>query len=105
MSEERTEAATPRKLQHLRDEGKVTKSAEVASAAGILGSIITLYAFGGASWSQMRSFLAEQLIAFGRPDLTDADLMNLALSFGIAFLTIMAPLLIAMPLIGVISNV
>jgi flagellar biosynthetic protein FlhB len=105
MSEERTEAATPRKLQHLRDEGKVTKSAEVASAAGILGSIITLYAFGGTSWTQMRTFLADQLVAFSRPDLTDADLMSLALTFGIAFLTIMAPLLIAMPLIGVISNV
>jgi flagellar biosynthesis protein FlhB len=103
--EERTEAATPRKLQHLRDEGKVTKSAEVASAAGILGSVLTLYAFGGMSWDQMQTFLADRLVDFSRPDLTDTDLLNLAMTFGVAFLTILAPLLIAMPLIGVVSNV
>ena len=103
--EERTEAATPRKLQHLRDEGKVTKSAEVASAAGILGSVLTLYAFGGMSWGQMRVLLSDRLVDFSRPDLTDTDLLNLAMTFGIAFFTILAPLLIAMPLIGVVSNV
>ena len=103
--EERTEAATPRKLQHLRDEGKVTKSAEVASAAGILGTVLTLYAFGGMSWSQMRMMLSDRLVDFSRPDLTDTDLMNLALTLGLAFMTILAPLLVAAPLIGVIANV
>ena len=105
MSEERTEAATPRKLQHLRDEGKVTKSAEVASAAGILASIITLYAFGGASWNGMRTLLTEGLVDFSRPDMTDTALMQIALTSGIAFFTILAPLLIAMPLVGAIANV
>lgn len=103
--EERTEAATPRKLQHLRDEGKVTKSAEVASAAGILGSILALYSFGGMAWSQMQKMLADRLADFSRPDLTDTDLMNLAITCGLAFMAILAPLLIAMPLIGVIANV
>ena len=53
----------------------------------------------------MRVFLADRLVDFSRPDLTDTDLMNLAMTFGIAFLTILAPLLVAMPLIGIVSNV
>ena len=103
--EEKTEAATPRKLQNLRDEGKVTKSVEVASAAGILGGVLTLYSFGGLSWSQLQVMLTDNLVQFSRPDLTDTDLMNLALTLGLAFFTIMAPLLVAMPLLGVIANV
>jgi flagellar biosynthetic protein FlhB len=105
MAEEKTEAATPHKLQHLCDEGRVSKSAEVASAAGILGSVITLYAFGGASWDQLRVLLSQRLIDFSRPDLTDTALLDLAMSAGIAFFTILAPLLIVVPVVGVISNV
>jgi flagellar basal-body rod protein FlgG len=105
MSEEKTEAATPRKLQHLRDEGRVSKSTEVASAAGILGSVITLYALGGASWTQMRVLLSERLVDFSRPDLTDTAVLDLAMNAGIAFFAILAPLLIAMPLVGIIANV
>ena len=103
--EERTEAATPRKLQHLRDEGKVTKSVEVASAAGILGCVLTLYAFGGMSWTQMQVMLTDGLVNLSRPDLTDTDLMNLSMTLGLAFITILAPLLVAAALIGVIANV
>jgi flagellar biosynthesis protein FlhB len=105
MSEEKTEAATPRKLQHLRDEGRVSKSAEVASAAGILGSVITLYASGGMSWGHLQVMLSDRLVDFSRPDLTDTALIELALNVGMAFFTILAPLLIAMPVVGVLANV
>jgi flagellar biosynthesis protein FlhB len=103
--EERTEAATPRKLQTLRNDGKVTKSPEVASAAGILASIVVLYSFGGLGWAQLRSLVADRLVDLSRPDMTDTALLELAMVSGLAFFTILAPLLVAMPLIGVISNV
>jgi flagellar biosynthetic protein FlhB len=103
--EERTEAATPRKLQHLRDEGKVSKSPEVVSAVGILGGVFTLYAFGGTAWGQLRALLTDRLMDLGRPDLTDSSLGELWMTAGIAFFTVLAPLLVAMPLIGVLANV
>jgi flagellar biosynthetic protein FlhB len=103
--EERTEAATPRKLQHLRDEGKVSKSAEVVSAIGALSGIVVLYAFGGNIWGNLRALLVDGLSGLSRPDLNDASLGQLWMAAGLAFFTVMAPLLVAMPIVGVLSNV
>jgi flagellar biosynthetic protein FlhB len=103
--EERTEAATPRKLQHLRDEGKVTKSPEVVSAIGILGGVFVLYTFGGSIWGQLRVLMTDRLSNLSGPDLTDAALGEIWMTAGIAFFTVMAPLLVAMPLIGILANV
>src|SRR4051812_14180875 len=103
--EERTEAATPRKLQHLRDEGKVTKSPEVVSAIGILGGVFILYTYGGSIWSQLQVQLTDSLTHLTRPDLTDTALGEIWMTAGIAFFTVMAPLLVAMPLIGILANV
>jgi flagellar biosynthetic protein FlhB len=103
--EERTEAATPRKLQHLRDEGKVSKSTEVVSAAAVLGGVFTIYTFGGSIWSQLKALVTEHLTTLSRPDLTDTSLGDIWITLGIAFFTIMAPLLVAIPLLGIITNV
>jgi flagellar biosynthetic protein FlhB len=103
--EERTEAATPRKLQHLRDEGRVTKSPEVVSAIGILGGVFTIYAFGGSIWGQLSVLLTDRLTNLSRPDLTDAAVGELWMTAGIVFFTVMAPFLIAMPLLGILTNV
>lgn len=103
--EERTEAATPRKLKHLRDEGRVTRSAEVNSAAAVLTGVVTLYAFGGTSWGQLQALLTDRLAGLSRPDLTDTALMELALTAFVAFFTVLAPLLIAMPVVGIVASV
>ncbi|MCC7370292.1 MAG: flagellar biosynthesis protein FlhB [Chloroflexi bacterium] len=103
--EERTEAATPRKLQHLRDEGKVNKSSEVIAAASILTGVGTLYTFGGFSWSHLRVLVTDTLSNLNRGDFTDATMMQLWFMAGLAFFTVMAPLLVAMPVMGIISNV
>jgi flagellar biosynthesis protein FlhB len=103
--EERTEAATPRKLQHLRDEGKVSKSVEVASAASILAGVLTVYGFGSMGWGHLKMLVTDGLGNLHRADLTDTSLMQLGILSGIAFFTVMAPLLVAMPVVGVISNV
>lgn len=103
--EERTEAATPRKLQHLRDEGRVSKSAEVNSAAALLTGIVALYAFGGDTWHRLRAYLGDLLVALARPDLTDTALMELAIAAFTVFFAALAPLLIAMPVVGVVASV
>jgi len=103
--EERTEAATPRKLQHLRNEGKVSKSPEVISAAGLLAGVFTLYAFGGSLWGQLQTLTVDRLSNLARPDLTDSDLLGIWMGVGLAFFTAMLPLLVAMPIVGVLANV
>ena len=103
--EERTEAATPRKLQHLRDDGKVSKSPEVTSAASVLAGVLTLYTFGGTSSNQLHTYIDQMLRELARPDLNDATSMSLSINAFNIFVTVLAPLLVAMPLIGVISNI
>jgi len=103
--EERTEAATPRKLQHLRDEGKVSKSVEVVSAAALLTAVVTLYSFGGSASYQLQNYLDQSLRALARPDLNDASSMTLAIGAFSVFVAALAPLLVAMPVVGIIANV
>src|SRR3954447_22845322 len=103
--EERTEAATPRKLQHLRDEGKVSKSPEVVSAISILGGVLTIYMFGSSIWGQLHVLIVDRLTSLSQPDLNDTSLGQLWMTDGITFFSVMAPLLVAMPLIGVLTNV
>jgi flagellar biosynthesis protein FlhB len=105
MAGERTEAATPRKLQHLRDEGKVSKSAEVNSAVAVMAGIVVLYGFGGSLSSQLQLYLGEALRDLSRPDLNDAAMMSLSIGAFTAFATVLAPLLVAMPVIGVLASV
>ena len=103
--EERTEAATPRKLQHLRDDGKVSKSPEVTSAVGVLAGVFTLYTFGGTSSHQLHAYIDQTLRELARPDLNDTVMLNLATNAFYLFLMALAPLLVAMPLVGVITNI
>jgi flagellar biosynthetic protein FlhB len=105
MAGERTEAATPRKLQHLRDEGKVSKSPEVNSAVAVLAGIVVLYSFGGSLFSQLQVYTVEILQNLSRPDLNDTSMMVLTIGAFTAFATVLTPLLLAMPVVGVISSV
>jgi flagellar biosynthetic protein FlhB len=67
--------------------------------------VFTIYAFGGSIWGQLQVLLTDNLSNLSRPDLTDTSLGQLWMTIGIAFFTVMAPLLVAMPLLGVLSNV
>ncbi len=102
---ERTEAATPRKLETLRKEGQVGKSVELSSAIGLLVGLFALRAFGGDGVSQLVGLIQDQLGTLARPDLTDQGLADLGSVAVWIFLAVSAPLLIAMPIAGVISCV
>jgi flagellar biosynthetic protein FlhB len=105
MAGERTEAATPRKLEHLRDEGKVSKSPEVNSAVAVLAGIVVLYGFGGSTATQLQAYIGAILGDLSRPDLNDALTMSLTIGAFTVFATALTPLLIAMPIAGVVSSI
>jgi flagellar biosynthetic protein FlhB len=66
--EDRTEAATPRRLQRARDEGQVPVSTELASLAGLAGASLALLVFAPAAASD----LARHMVVFiSQPDALD----------------------------------
>lgn len=66
---ERTEQATPRREEKLREEGKVARSADLGSAAALLAAGLTLGAMGGTLGADVVSFTtrALRLADAGRP--------------------------------------
>ncbi len=105
MAGERTEAATPRRLQTLRAEGRVARSADLSSAVGVLAAVVVIQQFGGEAARQLTSFMEQRFIGLARTDLTDTGLAELAITSGVLFLTVMTPLLVALPLVGVVAGV
>jgi flagellar biosynthetic protein FlhB len=71
----------------------------------VLAGIVVLYAFGGSVSSQLQTYVAEIFRDLSRPDLNDAAMMNLSIGAFTAFAMVLAPLLVAMPVVGVIASV
>ena len=101
MAGERTEAATPRRLQTLRSQGRVVRSVDLNTAVGLIAAFLLLQQFGGDSVHLLRSFLERNLVDISRGDLTTAATAELGRNTGIFFLGVMAPLLIFLPIVGI----
>jgi flagellar biosynthetic protein FlhB len=103
-SGERTEAATPRKLQQLKDKGRVVRSNDLIMAGGLLAGFLVLQSFGGAAAAELRGDMERQFSTLLRADFTDATLTDLWLSVGMLFFRVMVPL-VALMVVGVVLNV
>lgn len=62
MSDERTEAATPRKRNEVRRRGQVAKSQDLSSMIVLLAVLTTMHAVGGRSVEVVLSYLQQSLI-------------------------------------------
>jgi flagellar biosynthetic protein FlhB len=104
VSGERTEAATPRKLQQLRSEGQAPRSAELGSAIGLLAGCILLQTTAAGAATRLQSLLTgsfAELGTVGRAQ--DADLLwaqQVLGNAGEAWLLSVAPLLVVLPVLG-----
>lgn len=101
MAGERTEAATPRRLQTLRSQGRVVRSADLNTAVGLLAAFLLLQQFGGDSVRMLRGFLERQLIEMTRGDLSAVAATELGRNTGMLFLGVMAPILFFLPIVGI----
>lgn len=101
MAGERTEAPTPRRLQNLRAEGRVVRSADLNTAVGLLAVFVLLQQFGGESMRLMRMFLERQFVELARVELTTATAGELGRNTLLLFLGVMAPFLLILPIIGI----
>jgi flagellar biosynthesis protein FlhB len=77
VSGERTEAATPRRLQKLRDEGRAIRSPELISAIGLLGGLIILQISASAAGDRIQGLLngalSDMAVPTGESDLLWAE--------------------------------
>jgi flagellar biosynthetic protein FlhB len=108
VSGERTEAATPRRLAKMREEGRAPRSQDLASAIALLAGFAILQMSGQAMAERLQAlltgeFLAIGTVASGWQD-PHADLLWAQRVLGRAteaWLLSLAPLLVALPLLGV----
>lgn len=105
MSGERTEAATPRRLEQLRGEGRTARSHELGMAVGLLAGCVILQSTAAGAATRIEGLLSGTFTTFGGASATgDADLQWASQAVGLAgqaWLMSVLPLIVALPLIGI----
>ena len=102
---EKTEAATPRRRQEAREEGRVARSADLTAASLLIGSMLLLKWFGPGIVGALRAILAHMLSGPSLSDLSAASAAR-ALLWAIALAArAVAPLIIGLIVIAFTVNV
>ena len=105
MSGERTEAATPGKLQQLRGEGRAPRSPELGAAIGLLVGCVILQTTAVGAASRITGLIAGSFSSLNSTGRTvDPDLLWAQQALGNAgqiWLVCLAPLLLALPMLGI----
>jgi flagellar biosynthesis protein FlhB len=105
MSGERSEAATPRRLQQLRGEGRTARSPELGGAIGLLAGCLILQITARDTAGRLQGLMAGSLTSLsstGRAQ--NVDMLWAQQVFGGAgetWLLSIGPLLLALPLLGI----
>jgi flagellar biosynthetic protein FlhB len=102
-AQERTEQATPKRLEEARRKGQIPRSRELSAAAVTLVGGAALYLLGGQITGQMAEMMRRSL-ALSRDEATDSTFMLPALSHAAADgLWLSMPVLLAMTLAAIIA--
>ena len=75
--QERTEQASPKRLEDARKRGQFARSVELPGAAALLFGALVLRLFGPTLWSNLTTLLRHDLAQISRTDLTARDAVNL----------------------------
>jgi flagellar biosynthetic protein FlhB len=102
MSGERTEAATPRRLARLREEGRAPRSQELGSTVGLLAGLVILQMTAASAGARLEGILSGSLSDLNPP--AQGDLLwaqQVLARAGAAWLLSVAPLLAVLPVLGI----
>ncbi|MEW6447619.1 MAG: flagellar biosynthesis protein FlhB [Bacillota bacterium] len=91
QGQEKTEPATPRRLQEARRKGNVARSPELAGASVMLCLIVLCYMLKDWFFFSMARFSAGCLASFAAWEITPADVTALLMSAGLFCLQLLAP--------------
>ena len=101
--QEKTEEATPRRLERAREEGQVARSRELSTAAILLAGSVALLVFGNALGSGLLG-IGRDALRFDRRAIQDPDAMLLQLGSASAeALWMLAPVFILLLLAAVLG--
>jgi flagellar biosynthesis protein FlhB len=105
MSGERTEAATPHRLQQMRGDGQAPRSAELGSSIGLMAACIILQTTAAGASTQLQAFLTASftnLNSVGRgQDMSLLWAEQVLGRAGSTWLFSIAPLFLLLPALGI----
>lgn len=103
--QEKTEQATPKRLQEMREKGQVAKSREVPSAAILIGSLLIFYFLGSAMIKDIMELMEWTFANSARFELQSGNFNWMLLELFRRGLKIVAPLFVALMAVGLLSNI
>ena len=102
--QERTEQATPKRLQEMREKGQVAKSREVPSVAILVASLLIFYFLGSAMIRDFMDLMKWSFANSAHFEIQSGNLNWLLLELLRRGLKIVAPLFLALVAVGLLSN-
>ena len=103
--EEKTEQPTSQKREEVRRKGQVAKSRELPSVAVLLSGLLTLAIFSSYMYTHLQTVVVRMLSGFPVGDFNYLDFMAVAKEIIILFILIMAPLMAAVFISALVSNI
>jgi len=103
--QEKTEQATPKRLQEMREKGQVAKSREVPSAAILIASLLIFYFLGSAMIKDIMELMEWTFANSARFELQSGNFNWMLLELFRRGLKIVAPLFVALMAVGLLSNI
>ena len=103
--QEKTEQATPKRLQEMREKGQVAKSREVPSAAILIASLLIFYFLGSAMIKDFMELMEWSFANSARFELRSGNFNWLLLELFRRGIKIVAPLFVALMVAGLLSNI
>jgi len=103
--QEKTEQATPRKRQELREKGEVAKSRELPSVAVLMSALIVLTFTGSYMYANIQFIMQGTLSLPLLDDLSIPNLIGFSRVMTTRFIWIIAPLMAAVFIAALLSNI
>jgi flagellar biosynthesis protein FlhB len=101
---EKTESATPRKRQEVREKGQVARSAEISTVAGLLVGMLFVRNFGPGVCTQLSDVMTYSFSHLPTSDFVVGTLQSRGLSLTLMILSMIGPLLLGSMVVGVAVN-
>lgn len=101
--QEKTEPASPRRLEKAREEGQVARSRELATFTLLLGGVVGLWSTGALLYDQLGGVMEQAFLFERREAMETMPMLSQALSLGQRSLFSLIPLFVLLTLIALLS--
>lgn len=101
---EKTESATPRRREEVRQKGQVARSTEISAVSGLLVGLLFIRSFGPGMCDQLSELMRYSFTHLATRDFTAATVHARGISMSLTVLTMIGPLLLGLMVVGVAVN-